>query len=70
MAVRGEEPAEELASFEPETDVEDELAETVAHSAPRTMPPSAQIPETIQFPAKRSLDDASRLLGYPGNLIC
>jgi hypothetical protein len=58
------------ASSEPETEVEIELAEVVAHSAPRTLPISAQIPEAIHFPAKRTLDDAPRSLGYPGNAIC
>jgi hypothetical protein len=70
MANGGEEPAEELASSEPESDAEHELAETIAHSAPRTPPPAAQIPETIHFPSKRTLDDAPRFLGYPGNMLC
>jgi hypothetical protein len=59
----------ELASSEPKPNAEDELAEVVAHSAPRTLPLSAQIPEAIHFPAKRTLDDAPRSLSYPGNVI-
>jgi hypothetical protein len=61
---------EELASYEPEVDSEDELAGTVAHSAPRTAPTSAQIPETIQFPARRSLDDAANFFGHQANGLC
>ena len=63
-------PAEELASYEPEAAAEEELAETVAHSAPRTPPPSAQIPETIHFPTKRNLDTAPNFFGYQSNGLC
>ena len=61
---------EELASFEPAGSDEEELAETIAHSPPRTLPPSAQVPETIQFPAKRRLDDGPNFFGHQRNGLC
>src|SRR6185312_5806703 len=63
-------PDEESASFEPEAASEEELAEVVAHSAPRTPPPSIQIPETIQFPTRRNLDTAPNFFGYQSNGLC
>ena len=63
-------PEEGLASFEPEATCDEELAETVAHSAPQTPPPSTQIPESIHFPAKRNLDTAPNFFGYQSNGFC
>jgi hypothetical protein len=48
----------ELASSDPQQ----ELAETLAHTAPRTPPPSALIPETIHFTRTRSLEDAPKTI--------
>jgi hypothetical protein len=53
----------ELASFEPEKADEEELAETVAYTAPERPTRITEIPETIHFPAKRSLDDAPNFFG-------
>jgi hypothetical protein len=59
-----EENAEGLASFDPSSDPEEELAETEAQSPPRTLSPITEIPETIHFPAKRNLDTAPNFFGY------
>src|SRR6185312_178626 len=70
IALPDEEMPDESASFEPEAAPEEELAEIVAHSSPRTPPPSIQIPETIQFPTRRSLDAAPNFFGYQSNGLC
>jgi len=51
--------------MKPDSAAEEELAETVAQSAPRTPPPLTQIPETIQFPAKAEPRQGPELLRIP-----
>jgi hypothetical protein len=60
----------ELASFEPEKTGDEELGETIAHTPPRPSRILTQIPETIHFPASRTLDDAPNFFGHEESRVC